>query len=322
LPRAHDFTDVSSLFYSVVIPVYRSAEFLSDTVNRTLDYFRSKGWKCEIVLVNDASPDDSWAVIEELARAHPEVVGVDLLKNAGQHNANFIGLEHVSGDVVITMDDDLQNPPEEIEKLAACFVEGHDLVVGRFEQKRHSGFRRLGSEFVQWINRRIFPAPEGFRHSNFRMIGRAVVERMLSYATHYPYTSGLAVRMARSPANVTVRHDDRIAGESNYNMRKLVALTWSIVFNYSLMPLRLLIAVGLSLSVLFGLFAIFYLLRGLVTGSAVPGWTTIMVFMALSNSLLFLLLSIMGEYIGGIMQVLVQKKRVFVSKVVRHGASD
>lgn len=128
--------------------------------------------------------------------------------------------------------------------------------------------------------------------------------------------------MARSPANVTVRHDDRIAGESNYNLRKLAELTWSIVFNYSLIPLRLLIAVGLGLSILFGLFAIFYLLKGLITGSEVPGWTTIMVFMALSNSLLFLLLSIMGEYIGGIMQVLVQKKRVFVSKVVRHAPAD
>lgn len=189
--RAHDFTDAGSLLYSVVIPVYRSADFLADTVGRTLDYFRSKGWKCEIVLVNDASPDDSWLVIERLAAENPEVVGVDLLKNAGQHNANFIGLEHATGDVVVTMDDDLQNPPEEIGKLAERFVEGHDLVVGRFEQKRHSGFRRFGSEFVQWINRRIFPAPEGFRHTNFRMIGRDVVERMLSYTTHYPYTSAL-----------------------------------------------------------------------------------------------------------------------------------
>ena len=303
--------------FSVIIPVYRSEDLLETTFNELKAWFDAKGWSYEVILVNDGSPDASWSVIERIAAQNDNVVGVDLLKNVGQHSANFIGLEHMSGELAVTMDDDLQNPPAEIEMLYAKHLEGYDFVAGLFAEKRHSAFRKLGSGFIQWINRRVFPAPEGFRHSNFRLMTREVVQRMLMYRTHYPYTSGLAARMARRPGNAPVEHRPRGGGESTYTIGKLVRLTWQIVFNYSLMPLRAIIAAGLFFSLLFGLVGLFYLIRGAVVDSAVPGWTTLMVFMALSNSILLALLSVLGEYVGSIKQTLSLPRRGFVYQVLR-----
>ncbi|HEV2436247.1 MAG TPA: glycosyltransferase family 2 protein, partial [Verrucomicrobiae bacterium] len=142
--------------FSVVIPVYNSAAIVAETVSQVRAFFLSQGYRYEIILVNDGSEDGSWNVVSGLARKFSGVVGINLLKNYGQHNANLCGFRESKGDYVITMDDDLQNPPAEIGKLIEAARQGHDLVVGRFESKQHRFIRRLGSRVVGWLNRRAF----------------------------------------------------------------------------------------------------------------------------------------------------------------------
>ena len=153
LPARESFT------YSVVIPVYNSAEIVGETVDRVVRTFTEAGLRHQVVLVNDGSSDGSWDVIAERARTTPDVVALDLMKNYGQHYANLAGLREATGDWVITMDDDLQNPPDQALVLIDKALEGHEVVFGQFEQKQAAGHRRLGSKLIGMINRRVFGQP-------------------------------------------------------------------------------------------------------------------------------------------------------------------
>ena len=161
------------------------------------------------MLVNDGSRDGSWDVIAERARRSPHVVALDLLRNYGQHHANLAGLRESTGDFVITMDDDLQNPPDQVLLLIDKALEGHDVVFGRFERKQARGYRRLGSRLINVINRRVFEQPPGLAVSNFRILRRDVVERICGSRTAHPYITGQALMYSSNPADVLVRHDAR-----------------------------------------------------------------------------------------------------------------
>ena len=173
--------------YSVVIPVYKSAAIVSQTIDRTVTFFEQQRLAYELILVNDASPDSSWEILQDKALANPYIVAINLLKNYGQHTSLFCGLQKSTGDFVITMDDDLQNPPEEIMHLIEKINEGYDVVFGQFRVKQHAHHRRLGSRLVGWLNTYIFNKPAGLVLSNFRIIRRDVVDRVCQYQTSYPY---------------------------------------------------------------------------------------------------------------------------------------
>lgn len=285
-----------ALKYSVVIPVYNSEKVVGETVARTRAFFEAAKLDFEIILVNDASPDGSWRVISALARADRRIKAIALLRNYGQHNANLCGFRHATGDWLVTMDDDLQNPPEEITHLIAKAAEGHDLVLGRFRTKMHASYRRWGSKVVNWLNGRIFDKPEGLTLSNFRLLHKDVVRRICDYQSPFPYIPGLALMFSASPANVDVDHQPRRVGASSYTFSRIAKLVATILFNYSSFPLRLVMGVGLVVSLLSFLFGIAILIKGLVHGSAVPGWTTLVVLLAFFNGMLMLMVGILGEY--------------------------
>lgn len=282
--------------YSVVIPVFNSERIVGDTIDRTVAFFESRGLAYEVILVNDGSPDRSWDVISERARNNKNLVAVNLLRNYGQHAANMAGFRHATGDWVVTIDDDLQNPPEEIEKLIATAEEGHDLVFGRFETKQASGVRTLGSRMIGLINRRIFGQPRDLVVSNFRLIRRDVVDRMCATRTAYPYITGLALLNSRDRANVTVRHDARAHGKSNYSTRRILKLVMTILFSYSLFPLRLSALLGAAIAGLSFTIGTAYLVLALVRGTGVPGFASVVVLLAFLNGVTILMLSMLGEY--------------------------
>ena len=176
-----------------MIPVYNSELIVGETIDRTIEFFERHNLLYELILVNDGSRDGSWAVLSERASRLRHVTAIDLLKNYGQHNTNICGFKYTSGDIVITMDDDMQNPPQEIEKLILEINNGYNLVIGQFEQKRHAGYRRLGSKLIGMINREIFKTPEGIVLTNFRIIRRHVVDKVYDYKTSYPYVPGLLI---------------------------------------------------------------------------------------------------------------------------------
>ena len=287
--------------YSVVIPVYNSAAIVGKTIDRTAAFFEERGWDYELILVNDGSRDQSWPVLREKACANEHVTAINLLHNYGQHTAVLCGLRQSTGDYVITLDDDLQNPPEEIIHLVEKANEGHDLVFGRFRQKKHRLYRRQGSLLINLINKQIFHTPDDIVPSNFRLIERDVVNRICSYRTSYPYitgllVSGLALMFSANPANVWVEHQKRPVGKSNYNFFKIVELVMRILFNYSTYPLRVVSILGLVVSGISFLLGLYYLGKALFVGTRVPGWATTVVLLAFFNGMSLLVLSMLGEY--------------------------
>ncbi len=283
--------------YSAVIPVFNSAAIVGDTIDQTAAFFEANGLDYEVIVVNDGSRDGSWAVLAEKAAANPRVLAVDLLHNYGQHTALLCGLKQSSGDYVITLDDDLQNPPDEISHLIAAAGEGHDVVFGRFRQKQHAAYRRLGTRVIGLLNKRIFHKPDDLVLSNFRIIRRDVVDRVCAYRTSYPYLPGLLLMFSGRPGNVWVEHRSRPVGKSNYNWLRIAELVMRILFNYSSFPLRLASAAGGIVAAVSLLLGIIYLIRALVTGFAVQGWATLVVMLAFFNGLMFMMMSMLGEYI-------------------------
>ena len=182
--------DRTSFTYSIVIPVFNSEPIVGNTIDQVVDVFTQAGLRYELILVNDGSHDRSWEVISERAARLPNVVALNLMRNYGQHYANLAGLTEATGDYVITMDDDLQNPPDQALVLIDAAMAGHEVVFGQFEQKQAGGLRRLGSKMIGVINNRIFGKPADLVVSNFRILRRDVVDRIVASRTTFPYITG------------------------------------------------------------------------------------------------------------------------------------
>ena len=296
-PPSEQPADPASFTYSVVVPVFNSAEVVGRTVDAIEQVFRAAQLAYQVVLVNDGSRDDSWHVIAGRARRSPHVVALNLLRNYGQHHANLAGFQEATGDYVITMDDDLQNPPDQALLLIDKAMEGHDVVFGRFDQKQAAGYRRLGSRMISLINRRIFDQPPDLAVSNFRILHRDVVDRICASRTAHPYVTGQALLYSQAPADVPVRHDPRPVGKSNYGLRRILTLVFSILFSYSLFPLRAAALAGFAVAAGSFLLGCFYLARSFFVEAAVPGWTTIAVLLSFLNGVVIALLSMLGEYV-------------------------
>ena len=305
--------------YSVVIPVYNSEGVVGTTIDRAVAFFEKHGLDYEIILVNDGSRDGSWDVVREKAQGKPHLIAMNLLHNYGQHTAVLCGLRKSTGDYVITLDDDMQNPPEEMIHLIEKAKEGHDLVVGKFAQKKHALYRRWGSIVVGAINRRIFHQPKDFTMSSFRLIRRDVVERICSYHTSYPYITGMALMFSANRANAMVDHHDREIGKSNYNIFKITELVMRILFNYSAVPLRMVSAMAFVIATMSFLLATFFFVRGLIGSVKVPGWTTVVVLLSFFNAVTILILSMLGEYTVRLLNQTSAADVYHVKETIEHG---
>lgn len=306
--------------YSVVIPVFNSQDIVLDTLRRTATFFESRQLAYEIIAVNDGSSDQSWDQLVRAAAENPRIVAIDLLRNSGQHNANLCGFRAARGQWLVTMDDDLQNPPEEIRHLIEKANEGFDLVIGRFHEKQHAGYRKLGSRVVRALNQRIFGQEPDLVLSNFRLIHRDVVDRVCAYRGPFPYIPGLCLRFSGRRANAMVEHHPRRSGSSNYNWRRILALVSTILFNYSSFPLRMVAALGIFTAIASLLLGLYYLAEGLFGGAKVPGWTTLVVMLAFFNGITMLMLAMLGEYVVRIINQLTIADPYFVRRVIRDGA--
>lgn len=305
------------VLYSVVIPVYNSDKIVDRTVASIRDFFLGCGLQFEIILVNDGSPDSSWTVISGLAQQYREVVAIDLLKNYGQHQANLCGFRESKGDFVITMDDDLQNPPSEIGSLINKAQEGYDLVLGRFETKQHSIVRRFGSRVVGWLNRKVFEVKDDLVLSNFRIIRRDVVDRVCQDRSFAPYIPGLVLKYSARRCNVLVKHLPRAEGKSNYTWRKILRLVANLLFNHSSIPLRYGAAFGFMVAGGSFLLSLYFLLAAMIKGTHAPGWASLVVLLSFFNGVLILLLSVIGEYLIRILREINTQRSYEVREVVR-----
>ena len=257
--------------YSVVIPVFNSEEIIERTVKNTLSAFVSFKLKVEIILINDGSNDNSWDVIKNLAKENLEVKSFNLLKNYGQHTAVFCGIQKASGDFLVTLDDDLQNPPQEIIKLINKINEGYDLVFAEFISKKHSGYRKLGTKLINYLNTKIFNKPKNIILSNFRIFTKDVAERVSNYNTFYPYIPGLLLMFSSIIGNTETDHKARETGKSNYSIIRILKLVSRLLFNYSSYPLKVLTFIGFIIALLSFISGCYFVFKGIFIGINVPG---------------------------------------------------
>ncbi len=237
--------------YSIVIPVYNSGAWLPELVERVGRVMDRIGQPFELILINDASPDVvTWPAIEKVAARHPWVRGVDLFFNTGQFRATLCGLSEARGEFVVTMDDDLQHPPEEIPKLIEAIEKEPrtDCVFGRYEQKKHSGFRNVGTRLMSSLLWLLYEKPTGLEITSFRVMSRKLVDGILSCRTAHPQLGPMILRLTKNASNVKVCHEQRSFGRSGYQIGKLLAETLRSVINASTFSLRLVSLLGMVLS--------------------------------------------------------------------------
>ncbi len=288
---------------SIVIPVFNSEESLPILTERLHQVLTALGRDFEIIFVDDRSRDHSWHVLEQLkAQYGPTLRIARLLVNSGQHNAVLCGLYLSTGAIVITMDDDLQNPPEEIPKLVAAIDQGYDLAIGAYDSKKHTRIRNLGGDMIDWLLRRIFNLPSDFQLTSFRAAKRIVVDNVCQMGGVFPYITAMMFSNASNYANVPVRHDPRPYGRSNYNLNRSLRLAANLIFSYSSYPLQfimILCLLALLVSVAFGMITI---VRVFLADITVPGWASTVVIVSFFNALTLLGLVIFGVYISRISQ--------------------
>lgn len=289
---------------SVVVPVYRSAPLLPVLVQRLKTALDAQGRPWEIIMIDDASPDETYAVMRQLRAGDARLRIVQLARNHGQQHATLCGLNYARGDEVVTIDDDLQNPPEEIAALLAKLREGHVAVIGRITDKRHGWWRNAGSHAHQYLAESIIDKPRGLYLSSFRALSRTAVDRLVRYKGAHPHISALLLKSvpARAIANVDVTHAERAIGGSTYSLRKLLKTASFLLINHSYIPLRFMTGWGLLLSLLSLLFAAFVVVRSLIFGHAVEGWPSLAVLIAFLSGNILMALGVVGEYLGRLVE--------------------
>jgi dolichol-phosphate mannosyltransferase/undecaprenyl-phosphate 4-deoxy-4-formamido-L-arabinose transferase len=285
--------------YSVVIPCYRSARWIVALVDRIAAALEPLGESYEIVLVNDASPDDTWPAIEEAARRHSTVRGIDLLFNVGQFRATICGFEQARGRFVITMDDDFQHPPEEIPVLVRSLEERPDVdcIFASFREKKHGPLRNLGSFLHRKINEGLYGKPRGIKLSSFRIMRRPVAEAVCAHRTARPVIGPLILRSTRRLANVEVEHHPRTEGKSGYGLIRLIRVTLDNIISTSTLPLQVVSMLGFVSA--FGSFAlgVYYLTRYLVRGYGIVGFATQVLLITFFGGMTLLSIGLLGEYV-------------------------
>lgn len=289
----------TQVVYSVVVPVYGSEGTLETLHERLTAAMRGLERSFELVFVDDASPDGAWQVLERIQEKDREHVRiVRLMRNYGQHNALMCGFGYTRGEWVITLDDDLQNPPEEIGKLIAKAAEGHDVVYGKYISKRHSRFRNLGSKAVQFVYKRTFSMQGDL--TSFRIMHRRVVEGILRYRKSYVFIDGLLVWQTRRVAWTPVEHHERRQGRSGYSLGKLISLALNLVTNFSIVPLQVSSLLGTAFAGLGFCLAFYMSIKKVFFGIPVTGWASLMVTVTIIGGVQLLTLGMIGEYLGRI----------------------
>jgi len=283
---------------SIVVPVYRGAATVGKLV-AALSALAPVGG-IEIVLVNDGSPDHSGDVCRQLVReARVPVVYVEHTRNYGEHNAVMTGLRHASGQYVITMDDDLQNPPEEVIKLYDhARLGAWDVVYTRYATKQHAPWRNLGSQFANKVADWLLDKPTGLYLSSFRCMSASVVANVTRYHGPYPYVDGLIMQVTQRIDSIEVRHFPRSEGQSNYTLKRLVLLWLNLATSFSLAPLRLAILAGLVMAMLGAAGAVATIVEALSSDRIPSGWASTMTAILLVGGVQSMVLGVLGEYVG------------------------
>ncbi len=306
---------------SFVIPLHNSAATVADLVAELAALAVPDGH--EIVLVDDGSGDDTATRAERLAEtAGVPVTLVRLARNFGEHNAVLAGLRQASGRHIVTMDDDLQNPPEEALRLWRCALEGgFDVVYGTPLRKEHPLWRNVGSRLTNRVADLLLDKPSGLYLSSFRCLSAFAAREAMRYEGPYVYLDGLLMQATQSVAELEVRHEPRRLGRSGYTLRKLTRLWLNMVVNFSVIPLRLATMLGFTMAAL-GFSMVVWVLVAYWLHEQPLGWSSLMAALLVFSGTQLVVIGMAGEYLGRIYLTVNRKPQSVVREVIRGGTKS
>lgn len=287
---------------SIVSPVYRAEKILPALVQRITDAVKPITDEFEIVLVDDFSPDHSWAVIEQLAEDNPRIKGIKLSRNFGQHYAITAGLDHARGEWVVVMDCDLQDRPEEIPLLYQKALQGFDIVLARRIDRKDTLLKRLFSKYFYKILSYLTGSEQDETVANFGIYHQNVVRAIGQMRESIRYFPTMVQWVGFRLAKMEVQHDERFEGKTSYNLKKLLRLATDIILAFSDKPLRLLVKGGLTIATVFFFVAIFYLIKWFRGEILVLGYTSLIISVWLLSGIIIATLGVVGLYVGKIFE--------------------
>jgi glycosyltransferase involved in cell wall biosynthesis len=289
---------------SVIIPVYNSEKTLVELTDRLTVILSKITKEYELILIDDCSSDNSWQVLKELHQKDKKIKIIHLQKNFGQHNAILCGFNHANGEYIITLDDDLQHPPEEIPKLISKIEEGYSVVYGKYKIKHHSRIENFFSNRFQMFIHYILEIPNTIFISSFAIFTSDVVKNIISIKSSYVFLPALVRRsvLANKITNVDVIHDPRKVGKSNYNIGKYLPLSLNLIINYSVLPLLIVGIFGILISVMSFCYGIYIIGRYLIDPTnTLMGWNSLMVALTFLGGMILFSIAIIGEYLRRIL---------------------
>ena len=287
---------------SFVIPCYRSEHTIEGVVSDIVSLMNEhKDYDYEVILVSDHSPDDVWKVIKRLSEENKKVHGILFAQNFGQHAALMAGYHASTGDYVVTIDDDGQTPVDQTFILLTALIKGDlDVVYGKYEDRKDSDFRKLGTRMNNFMLESFVGKPKALHMTSYYIARKFVIDKMCEYPHSFPYTWGLVLRTTKNIGNAVIRHSERLEGESGYTLKKLLALWMNGFTAFSVKPLRITAAVGVVFSLIGLGLLIFTIVDRFVHPEMVAGYTALMSVLLIIGGLVLLSLGMIGEYVGRI----------------------
>jgi glycosyltransferase involved in cell wall biosynthesis len=301
---------------SIVIPVYCGEKTVSELamqIKLALSKPDNQKIRYEIIFVCDQSPDNSWNVILDLAHRHSEIRGILLGINAGQHNALMAGFSHAKGEIIVTMDDDLQHSPNDIMKLIAEVRAGKDVVYANFIRRKHAFWKLAGSCFNNFIASRLINKPKNLYLSPFRALKASIRDEILYYRGPYVYIDGLILSVTKNIGSVLVHHYSRYDGKSGYGLYKSISLWLKMATSFSIFPLRLTSLAGMIISFLGFSFAFILIIQKLTLDRMPIGWSSTIVAILIIGGLQLLAIGMIGEYLGRVLITLNSRPQYIIA---------
>ncbi|MGJ7914050.1 glycosyltransferase [Massilia sp. LXY-6] len=303
---------------SIVIPVYNEEAGLANLFARLYPAMDKLGLPYEVIFVNDGSRDNSVSILAEQYRKRPDVTRVVLFNgNYGQHMAILAGFEQTRGEIVITLDADLQNPPEEIHKLVAKMREGYDYVGSIRRKRQDSAWRTVASKMMNRLRERITNIHITDQGNMLRAYGRNVIDLVNQCGEVNTFVPALAYKFSRKPTEIVVEHEERAAGESKYSLYSLIRLNFDLMTGFSLVPLQFFSLLGMTLAIFSALLVLLLLIRRFILGAEAEGVFTLFAIAFFFMGVILFGIGLVGEYVGRIYQQVRARPRYVVQTVLQ-----
>lgn len=293
-----EFTHDSSCHLSVVSPVYRGEKMVAELVRRNVEALSTITDDYEIILVNDASPDNSWAAIEAACKNNPRVKGLNLSRNFGQHYAITAGLSYASGEWVVVMDCDLQDRPEEIPNLYKKAQDGYESVLAQRIQRSHGWFKKLGSKMFYKVFSYLTETQQDSSVANFGIYNHKVIDAVLSMGDAMRYFPTQIQWVGFRKAYLPIQHDERAEGKSTYNLSRLFKLAFDTIISFSDRPMRLMVQMGLLVTLAAFIVGIVFIVRYCLGLIEVMGFASLIISLWLLGGIIISLIGVVGIYLG------------------------